>query len=607
MIDFKNFGELVEKVNSALGDFCNEFGDRRKELAKLGRRPTRGILFTYDVSGEKDWAINEGGGTEVQYHIGINEEDLELRYGIAFNTFYVPFKNDMSMVDYLEPFMRGFLKNQMTIKHILPNYDFIFGNISDLENPKMDTFVLFGKTIPVLKDTVGNYSIQQNDFNDLIEDLKKQFEAYQIIFEEKNNYKKETMNIQNYINVLLQKGQIILQGPPGTGKTYTAKDLAEQIIFYEITPDKKSQKQRLENSQQFKLIQFHPAYSYEDFVRGIVANSKDKYIEYVTENKVFTKFAKAANENYLNSKKPISDYSKEKWVKEKFSLFCKSIQEELLENGTFKLTEKVAIINIDGEAFRYKGGWSDTGNRMYFKDIIQSYIDGNSDRQDLENNKNLSGLAKAHASYYFRVLDFFKKFLIEKNFTFTPTNNEEAKLDKFVFIIDEINRANLPAVLGELIYALEYRDHKFESMYSIEREGNTLIIPPNLFIIGTMNSADRSVGHIDYAIRRRFAFIDVLPQVLEGDSFELDLFKTVSELFIKNFDEYVNDNTVRLINSEHLSEEFRPEDVWLGHSYFIKNGNDFELRKKYEIIPILKEYLKDGILKQSAETIIHNL
>ena len=69
----------------------------------------------------------------------------------------------------------------------------------------------------------------------------------------------------------------------------------------------------------------------------------------------------------------------------------------------------------------------------------------------------------------------------------------------------------------------------------------------------------------------------------------------------------MNDNTVRLINSEHLSEEFRPEDVWLGHSYFIKNGNDFELRKKYEIIPILKEYLKDGILKQSAETIIHNL
>ena len=122
-----------------------------------------------------------------------------------------------------------------------------------------------------------------------------------------------------------------------------------------------------------------------------------------------------------------------------------------------------------------------------------------------------------------------------------------------------------------------------------------------------MNTSDRSVGHIDYAIRRRFAFIDVLPKVLTGDSFQMELFKKVSGLFIQNFDEFVNDNTVELKLSEHLSEEFRPEDVWLGHSYFIKNDIDFALRKTYEIIPILKEYVKDGILKQSAESIINAL
>ncbi|HEU4554138.1 MAG TPA: AAA family ATPase, partial [Chitinophaga sp.] len=80
----------------------------------------------------------------------------------------------------------------------------------------------------------------------------------------------------------------------------------------------------------------------------------------------------------------------------------------------------------------------------------------------------------------------------------------------YVLIIDEINRANLPSVLGELIYALEYRSQFVTSMYEYKGE-REIMLPKNLFLIGTMNTADRSVGHIDYAIRRRFAFIDVLP------------------------------------------------------------------------------------------------
>ncbi|MBI3234691.1 MAG: AAA family ATPase [Bacteroidetes bacterium] len=204
--------------------------------------------------------------------------------------------------------------------------------------------------------------------------------------------------------------------------------------------------------------------------------------------------------------------------------------------------------------------------------------------------------------YYFKVYNLIKSTTINNG-----EKEEQKQLKNYVLIIDEINRANLPAVLGELIYALEYRGEKVESMYATNEDGNKLILPPHLYIIGTRNTSDRSVGHIDYAIRRRFAFVDVLPKVLEGDYFELELFKKVSALFIQNFDEYVKDNTVELEQSEHLSEEFRPEDVWLGHSYFIKNEGDFSLRKKYEIIPILKEYVKDGILKQSALEVIEKL
>lgn len=607
-MEFKNIGDLVIKVNSTLGDFCNEFGRKRKELAGLGRVPKRGILFIYDASKNNNWSINEGGGTELQYHIAFDLDDLEIRYGLGFNTQYVPYANEMSTVDYMQPFMNGFLKHEKKIRDLLPDYDFVYGNKEQLEKPKHNEYTLFGKKVSAEK-RADKYFIEDIVFKNIIEDLKRQFEPYQIIFTEKKNFKKVAMNIHNSISILTQKGQIILQGPPGTGKTYTAKDIAEQILFSKVTDDKKLQKTFLESTEQFKLIQFHPAYSYEDFVRGIVAESKGEAIEYKTKNKLLAEFAKKANTNYNNSKKAPTVYSKEKWIENQFSLFVEEIEEKLESLDKVELTKKVSIFDIDEDAFRYKGqdGWVKNGNRMLFSDIKKAYFDGDEKRQDIKKNLSLSGLAHHHASYYIRVLDLFKSFLKEKKLVYAETQGQNEDLKSFVLIIDEINRSNLPAVLGELIYALEYRGEKVESMYATDEDGNTIIIPPNLYIIGTMNTSDRSVGHIDYAIRRRFAFIDVLPKVLQGDNFELELFKQVSTLFIQNFDEYVLDNTVELKLSEHLSEEFRPEDVWLGHSYFIKGENDFTLRKKYEIVPILKEYVKDGILKQSAETIINNL
>lgn len=203
---------------------------------------------------------------------------------------------------------------------------------------------------------------------------------------------------------------------------------------------------------------------------------------------------------------------------------------------------------------------------------------------------------------------------------------------KYILIIDEINRANLPSVLGELIYALEYRyNHKkennkdatVESVYDKAKDGEepnrVLSLPDNLYIIGTMNTSDRSVGHIDYAIRRRFAFVDVLPDIEPIRPAGFDKFKAVCELFIEDFDT-VNWSSPKFKPSKHISSEFKPEDVMIGHSYFITKEKDedgkpldekkqIELKLKYEIVPILKEYVKDGILKQSkeVETLINSL
>jgi 5-methylcytosine-specific restriction protein B len=168
----------------------------------------------------------------------------------------------------------------------------------------------------------------------------------------------------------------------------------------------------------------------------------------------------------------------------------------------------------------------------------------------------------------------------------------------YVLIIDEINRANLPSVLGELIYALEYRGEPVNSMYAIDNDA-TITIPENLYIIGTMNTADRSVGHIDYAIKRRFSFVDVLPnvEVITNEKAK-ELFKEVSKLFTETY----------------LASDFDAKDVQIGHSYFLlKEESEFseseqlQLKLDYEILPILNEYVKDGLLLETAKEEINKI
>jgi len=251
-----------------------------------------------------------------------------------------------------------------------------------------------------------------------------------------------------------------------------------------------------------------------------------------------------------------------------------------------------------------------------------------------ENNiitKGETKLIQFHPAYTYE--DFVRGIVVETNDDNKPEYRVVNKVlgdfaekalknhsANFVLIIDEINRANLPSVLGELIYALEYRFDKedvegttVESMYSLksteleeEFEDKKLVLPKNLFIIGTMNTADRSVGHIDYAIRRRFAFVDVLPRLEPVHDHAKVNFELVSSLFVKNPKEALTANSTPE-RSECLSPDFRPEDVWIGHSYFLtdKTGEEakqeISIKMKYEVVPLLKEYLKDGILIDEAK------
>ncbi|WP_225875402.1 MULTISPECIES: AAA family ATPase [Chryseobacterium] len=425
-----------------------------------------------------------------------------------------------------------------------------------------------------------------------------------------------TIQVQDnpIVNLLKYKKQIILQGPPGTGKTREAKRIAQNILGLD--------EKELQDSEQFKIIQFHPSYTYEDFVRGIVAESNGDRIEYKNINKTLGKFAKVAKENFDNHHKELKDYSREVQAKEYFEKFIEYVQDLIEEkNGYYELTENVGLISTDDEeAFRYKGkneGWLKNGNRMLYKDILRAFLDNNTERQDVKKNINISGLARQHASYFVRVLNLFQNFLNEHHYTFSEVNIGKEPLKKYILVIDEINRANLSSVLGELIYALEYRGEEVDSMYEVDGS-QKLVLPPNLYIIGTMNTADRSVGHIDYAIRRRFAFVDVLPEKLEDTEdvfFNTPGFVEVAKLFIKvGEDEVINFENAE--DSDFLSNDFSSKDVALGHSYFIadrkkiskeEKDNYFKMKMKYEVIPILNEYLRDGVFNESATAKIKDI
>src|SRR5690554_412153 len=340
------------------------------------------------------------------------------------------------------------------------------------------------------------------------------------------------------------------------------------------------------NSGQFKLIQFHPSYTYEDFVRGIVSKPNDDGdgIVYEAENKLLADFAKKAFDNYNESNKTNVVFSEETSV---FDAFIDIIKDELAQNENHKydITEAVYLFSADETRFKYKGdNWvaHSKGLNMKFSELKKIIESGATERQDIKKMTDVEELTRQHATYFIKIVEKYYDF----KKTFKESNPTQVKigLKNYVLIIDEINRANLSSVLGELIYALEYRGEEVESMYKIG-EDNKLILPPNLYIIGTMNTADRSVGHIDYAIRRRFAFVDVLPKDLSSEEnilFDSELFYQVEKLFETN-----------------LSPEFVKKDVQLGHSYFIdktKDGGSMNIRLEYEIKPILSEYVKDGVL-----------
>lgn len=577
---FENLQELIDKIHEEFeeNNFIEKFQKTRIELNGNSRVASKNALFAGATDPKNDdWTFNIGSTKELQYHLLYRLEG-QLHYGLKFSA-YPEWRANPYPLEEVQPFINSYFNHKQEIRELLNDYSLFFDDRDtdirptdedSLRNIKIKQGILLGKVLKVEEDTDGDTYIKGSSFLELIYDLQgKQFEAYKLIFSNANLIKENKMNteskIQKYINLLHYKPQIILQGPPGTGKTREAKRIARMLLgLAEDTP--------LEGSEQFKLIQFHPSYSYEDFVRGIVAkpNEEGDGIVYTAENKVLGEFAHRALKVFH---KPIWEHFKDSLIEKNKDLF-------------FDKEETIKFYKID----------TDKNNEEF---LFYQYR--NKDKKEWESDRKPISLSRNFTNENLK--DKFKKFYeVEDNKAwdwkyitdyFIEWAENFKRINSYVLIIDEINRANLSAVLGELIYALEYRGEAVQSMYTID-DDNSLVLPPNLYIIGTMNTADRSVGHIDYAIRRRFAFVNVLPKDLTselGNQFESVLFAKVTNLFNTN-----------------LSSEFKKEDVQLGHSYFITKNTPIDIRWEYEIKPILLEYVKDGILiGQDIEEKINSL
>jgi hypothetical protein len=262
-----------------------------------------------------------------------------------------------------------------------------------------------------------------------------------------NWYKKvlNMKNIQEAINLLKYKHQIILQGPPGTGKTRSATLIAEKLT---------------EKGGYYKLVQFHPAYSYEDFVRGIVTKTNNGQIEYIAENKVLAKIAKDAIKNLEDSKKKPEELSKENWTNEQLMKYACCIIDKLNNGDLVNLTDTAKIMTVEDDGFKCKRYENDSNYfTIKFIDIIQAYIGLylESPSVKIKENQNLSKSARSGMYYlYQKLVEQFKSFLSNEGLSYeNPQSNQQSVIENnYILIIDEINRANLPDVLGELIYAL---------------------------------------------------------------------------------------------------------------------------------------------------------
>ncbi len=429
----------------------------------------------------------------------------------------------------------------------------------------------------------------------------------------------------------------ILYGPPGTSKTYSTTNMAVEIIDGIASTSNKDAKKRFEELQsngQISMITFHQSYGYEEFVEGLKASSIDGNISYDIQDGIFKKMS--LNAKSINPTSRLENFSFNTSRIFKMSLggiYDPDIKEWCLDNDYISMGWGE---NIDFSSMTNDEIW------IKFRDDMKVFLKDKIDEKDIRyttqvmfqfknymregdlvlvshGNSTISSIGQIDGEYEFndnaeiRYSQFRKiKWLIkdanipiEKIYnkklsqqTLYEFDKDAIKKDSFsglfeinkksnenyVLIIDEINRGNISKIFGELITLVEPSkrlNNDDEMKVTLPYSGEEFEVPSNLYIIGTMNTADRSIALLDTALRRRFEFIEMMPNIKQVRE-EIGIIDSID---VAKLLKRINKRIEVLYDRNHM----------IGHTYFL-DVKTFDTLKdviQNRVIPLLQEYFYD--------------